>query len=384
MQTFVRLTQANLRSFFRDRAGLFWTLAFPLVFIVLFGLIFSGGGGKYTIALVDLDGSPISQALAPEASTPATPAASPEPGSPSVAGLTAVFNVNRYATEAEGTAAMQDGKVAAVIVIPKGFGAAVASVRSGQPATPLQVAVFVDRSNQAESGTIIGVVGSILDAVNLQATGKPPVLVPDFRNLQSVALSATAYLVPSILAMALMQLGLFSAIPIVEQRQNLILKRIAATPIKRRTFIAAAVASRLVMALLQAVVILGVGQAMFGIALLGSPFVFVGLVLLGALAFIALGYVVAAFAPTEDAASQMTSVLQFPLMFLSGIFFSLNSLPDALRGVATFMPLTYLGDALRQVMVSAPAFVPLGVDVAVVGGWLVVCFAVAARFFRWT
>ncbi len=184
--------------------------------------------------------------------------------------------------------------------------------------------------------------------------------------------------------MALMQGGLFSAIPIVEQRQNLILKRIAATPIKRRTFIAAAVASRLVVAVIQAAIVLYVAQAMFGVTLLGSPVVFVGLVLLGSLAFIALGYVVASFAPTEDAASQMTSILQFPLMFLSGIFFTINSLPDVLRGVATFMPLTYLGDALRQVMVSAPAFAPLGVDVAVVAGWLVACFAISARFFRWT
>jgi ABC-2 type transport system permease protein len=387
MRTFVLLTRANLLTFFRDRAALFWALAFPLIFILLFGAIFSGAGTtKSAVGVVDLDGTPASQALAPTVPPEASPSpsATPTAGAPAFGSLSVVFNLTHYPTEADATAAMRDGKVSAVIVIPKGFGASVAAVQSGAATVPLMVDVYVDRSNQTEAATIMGIVSSMVDGVNLQATGRPPVLVPDFRDLQSGGLSATAYLVPSILAMALMQGGLFSAIPIVEQRQNLILKRLSATPIRRRTFVAAAVVGRLVVALIQAVVLLIVAQLVFQIALLGSPLVFAGLVLLGSLAFIALGYVVAAFAPTEDAASQMTSVLQFPLMFLSGIFFPLNALPDVLRGVATLMPLTYLGDALRQVMVSAPAFLPLGVDALVITGWLVACFAVAARFFRWT
>jgi ABC-2 type transport system permease protein len=70
-------------------------------------------------------------------------------------------------------------------------------------------------------------------------------------------------------------------------------------------------------------------------------------------------------------------------MFLSGIFFPLEVLPDWLRNVATLMPLTYLGDALRQTMVGGAPFVPLPVDAAVLGGWLVVTLGISARFFRW-
>lgn len=79
----------------------------------------------------------------------------------------------------------------------------------------------------------------------------------------------------------------------------------------------------------------------------------------------------------------MTSIVQFPLMFLSGIFFAVDQMPEGLQLVARFMPLTYLGDALRQTMVDGAAFSPLGVCAAVLVGWLVGCFAVAARFFRW-
>ncbi len=76
-------------------------------------------------------------------------------------------------------------------------------------------------------------------------------------------------------------------------------------------------------------------------------------------------------------------LVQFPMMFLSGIFFPLSMMPSFMKPVTSAMPLTYLGDALRQVMVNGTAFVPLSVDIAVLTGWLVACLAISARFFRW-
>ena len=101
------------------------------------------------------------------------------------------------------------------------------------------------------------------------------------------------------------------------------------------------------------------------------------------MAFLALGYVIASFAKTEDSANGMTSVVQFPMMFLSGVFFPIDAMPQFLQSVARIIPLTYLADALRQVMVGGAAFAPLWVCAAVLLGWLVVCFAIASRKFRW-
>jgi ABC-2 type transport system permease protein len=101
------------------------------------------------------------------------------------------------------------------------------------------------------------------------------------------------------------------------------------------------------------------------------------------MAFLALGYVLASFARTEDAANGMTSVVQFPMMFLSGTFFPLEQMPDFLRTIAGLIPLTYLSDALRQVMVGGAAFAPLWLCAGVLVGWLVICFGIASRTFRW-
>ena len=160
--------------------------------------------------------------------------------------------------------------------------------------------------------------------------------------------------------MALMQLGIFAAIPLVQQREKLILKRLGATPLPRWTLVGSNIIMRLLIAGAQTVLILGIGAAVFGVQIVGSWPMIAGFVVLGALAFTSIGYVIASFARTEEAANGMTSVVQFPLMFLSGIFFPIEFMPEWLRAVATFMPLTYLGDALRQTMVGGAPFAPLG------------------------
>jgi ABC-2 type transport system permease protein len=184
--------------------------------------------------------------------------------------------------------------------------------------------------------------------------------------------------------MALMQLGLFGAVPLVQQREKLILKRLNATPLRRWQLIGSNVITRLLIGLVQTLLIVGVGARLFDVTILGSPVVVAFLVVLGALMFISLGYVVASFVPTEESANMVTSILQFPLMFLSGIFFPLESLPGFLKVVAAALPLTYLGDALRQVMVGGTPFVPVALSVGVLAVWLVACFGLSARFFRWT
>ena len=104
MNALFALTLANIKSYVRDRAALFWTLAFPLIFIFMFGFIFQGGGGGgLTLGWVDADGSPAATQLrdAFEASE----------------GIELVET-----TEDDALAQMRDGEVDAVIVVPAGYG----------------------------------------------------------------------------------------------------------------------------------------------------------------------------------------------------------------------------------------------------------------------
>jgi ABC-2 type transport system permease protein len=225
------------------------------------------------------------------------------------------------------------------------------------------------------------VVGSVLGVINLG--GRPPLVVPEPRTIQTENLNFISYFVPSMLGLSVMQVGIFAAIPLVADREKLILKRLAATPLRRWQLVGSNVLMRLLIAMVQAIIIVAVGVLAFGVEVTGSVAAVAGFVILGALAFLALGYVVASYADTEDAANGMTSVIQFPMMFLSGTFFPIDEMPDILQSIARIIPLTYLSDALRQVMVGGAAFAPLWVCAAVLLGWLVVCFGIASVKFRW-
>jgi ABC-2 type transport system permease protein len=180
-----------------------------------------------------------------------------------------------------------------------------------------------------------------------------------------------------------MQLGIFASIPLVAQREKLILKRVSATPLSRAALVSSNVLMRLLIAVAQTALIVGIGTWLFGVTIVGPALLALFFVALGALAFLAIGYVIAAWARTEESANAMTSIVQFPLMFLSGIFFPIAFMPNWLQPVAALLPLTYLADALRQTMVGGVAYAPLAFDALVLGGWLIVSFVISARFFRW-
>lgn len=205
--------------------------------------------------------------------------------------------------------------------------------------------------------------------------GKPPAAgVDEGRNL--------AFVVPGILAMGIMWLGVFAAIPLVAQREQGVLKRFAVTPLPRFTLVAAEVASRLIVALAQALAILLAARLFFAVPVRGSFGLLVGLVALGALCFVATGYAVAALCPTQQAAHGWTQLVSFPMIFLCGVFFPLAAMPGMLQPLVHVLPLTYLADGLRQAVTGAGAFSP-GLDAAFLAGWSAACVALAARYFRW-
>lgn len=362
MRGLLPLTVANIKGFYRNRAALFWTLAFPVIFVVLFGSIFSGGTTSFSLAWVDQDGSAASAQLR--------------------AGFEQISVLELTdADESSALDQMRAGDVDAVLVVPAGLGSALSG--GGLGGGPVALSLYTDPSRQTATTTLSQIVEQVVGATNQRIAGVPPALAVETRPLQTQNISSAAYFVPSILAMALMQLGVFASIPLVAQREKQILKRLAATPLSRVTFVSANVAMRLLLAAVQTVLIVAIGAWLFGVTIVGNLAVVVGLIALGALTFLAVGYIIAAWARTEESANAMTSVVQFPLMFLSGIFFPISFMPEWLQPVAALMPLTYLGDALRQTMVGGGAYAPLGVDVLVLGGWMIGCFAVAARFFRW-
>jgi len=353
---FWKLLRANMLTFLRERATLFWTFAFPLLFIVIFGGLFGGNQSpSYSVGVAGDSTSTAGQAIL------------------TAFQQTKVFTLHPGDLNAE-LKSLKDGNRDAVLDLP-------ASVGTNQ--SPAQVKVYYDPTISSNQTILLPIVDQVLAGVNQRLSGVRPLLVAAPATIQTHQLRPIDFLLPGILAMALMQLGLFSAQAIVTQRETRVLRRLGATPLPRAVLIGSQVAARLLIAVLQAVVLLIVARALFKFQISGSVTQVAVFVALGALTFVALGYVVAAVSPTAETAQPVAQAISFPMLFLSGVFFPISLIPNIVQPIVRVLPLTYLSDALRQAAAGGTPYSPLWVDGVVLVAWLGVCLAVSVRFFRW-
>jgi ABC-2 type transport system permease protein len=359
MNVLLKLLVAHFKQFIREKAALFWTFAFPVFFILIFGAVFSGGDDTtFSVGLVMEDNSEVAQELS---------AALQEPE---------VLEVQIGERDDE-LQALEDGDRRAVIIIMPDFGEAISQGNKGE------IEIYYDPTQTITAQVLIPIIEKVIDGFDRALSQVPSLIQVEAKTLQTYDLRAIDYLVPGILAMALMQLGIFAAVELVAERENKVLKRLGATPLRRSTIVISAVIFRLMVALVQAALIIIIARLVFDVPMLGSWLFLIGMVILGTLTFLALGYLLSAFAKTERTAMPLLMSIQFPMMFLSGIFFPVEMMPDFMVPIMNAMPLTYLGDSLRQIMVGAPALHLQYINVAVLGGWFVVCLIGAISFFRW-
>ena len=374
MKAFKELYLANLRELARDRTALFFTLAFPVLFILIFGLVFSRStrlDAKVGLAMED-QGTVAQQLATALESLPKG-----RPGQQQADNPFAELTFERGSrTVLEGK--LKGGDLNALVIVPAGT---TATVLQGRPAA---VVLQVDQSQQATAPFLQGVVGDIVERTDRALTKRQPILGLDVQSVLAASLRPIDYLVPGMLAMSILNLGLFAtAQPLIALRTQGVLKRLSATPLTRPTLLAAYVALRLTTAGLQAVLIVGVGALLFDVASTGSWVAFAAWILLGTLTFISIGFFVAAIARTEESGTTMINLVNLPMLFLSGIFFPIGALPGFLKPVVRAMPLTYVADALRQTMLNAPPVNAQWINLGVQAAWLVVMTGLAIRFFKW-
>ena len=192
------------------------------------------------------------------------------------------------------------------------------------------------------------------------------------------------FFIPGLLGLNLMGSGVWSiAFSVVSARQKKLLKRLVATPMSRTQYLLSFLLSRLVFLVAEVVLFVSFGVLVFDVPLRGSAAALGVVCLLGALAFSALGLLVASRARTVEAVSGMTNLVLMPMWILSGVFFSSANFPAVVQPVIQVLPLTATVDALRAIMLQGTSLTALGGELAVIAFWLVVPFAAALRLFRW-
>ncbi len=192
------------------------------------------------------------------------------------------------------------------------------------------------------------------------------------------------WLISGLLAMNMMFAALFGVgYAIVRYRKNGVLKRLKATPLKAVEFLAAQVASRMVLILVVFAMVYHGSDYFLHYERLGSLGLLYLIFSVGSMCLVSLGLVIAARVSSEELAGGMLNLLSWPMIFLSGVWFSLEGAPPALRTFASVMPLTHVIDAARAVMTEGAGFSQVAPHLTFLIAMTIALLGVAAWSFRW-
>ncbi|MCH8973853.1 MAG: ABC transporter permease, partial [Chloroflexi bacterium] len=246
--TFRVLFSANVKLIYRNRQALFWSLAFPLLFLVILGLSFGGNGGSAAaIGVVDHAQDEVSKLLLDELD--------------SLESVEVIFREDEAAAREE----VRNNDLYMLLVIPPGLAASVASGR------PVSFTLVYDQSSSA-SGLFMGIVQRYLDQLNLSLAGAPRLLTLDPEGVLADQVTFLDFLLPGLVAMGIMTASIFGiSSAMASYREQRILRRLLAAPVRARDFFSAMVVAYLMLAIVQATIIFAAGVLLFGLTVNGNP-----------------------------------------------------------------------------------------------------------------
>lgn len=334
------LTKARLREFLREPGALFWVFGFPLLIALALGLAFRSGAMP-AVPIVVTDGvrqTERVQLLSKDATL-----------------------LVRPVNDAEARLRLRQGK-------------AFLAVSGGESLN------YIYDPTRPEAATL----RMKADAILQQAAGRQDVLHATDEEVTAQGSRYIDFLMPGLLGMNIMGSSMWGiGWVIVQTRTRKLLKRLMATPMRRRDYLLSHILSRLVFLVLEVGVLLLFAKYVFSVTVQGS-YVALGLLcLIGAMCFAGLGLLVSSRAKTTETVSGLMNAAMLPMWVLSGVFFSSENFPAWMQPAINALPLTALNTALRSVMNEGAGLVDVTAPLAVLAVWGLATFAVALKIFRW-
>ncbi len=330
MSRFFAIVHARNLEFVRDHAALGWNILFPVLLMVGFALLFSGGERAiYRVGLLSSGSHPLEQARLVQ-TIPVTDRAA------------AIIQVERH-----------------------------------------QLDLLLDWSERRYWVNSSAPNGYIAEQILLAATRSEP--APPTRSpVTGREIRYVDWLVPGLLGMNMMFNALYGiGFVIVRYRKNGVLKRLSGTPLTALEFLGAQIVSRLILILgVTTVVYVGCDQ-LLNFTMYGSYALLLLVLLFGSLAMIAMGLVIAARLHNDELASGIANFISWPMMLLSGVWFSLEGSPPWIQQLAQLLPLTQAIEAGRAVMLEGAGLTVIAPHLLALAATTAVCMVLGVWLFRW-
>jgi ABC-2 type transport system permease protein len=344
---FTELFRAQWLALVRDRAAMFFIFLFPLMFLLIFGLLIPDGESSRSTLLVTGSG-PVIDNLP-----------------------TQVLDIVRVDDPAEALEKVRNGDEPALLE------------QRGEVLT-LRFAA----SDQVQAGTIRGIVSSVVDTANLRAAG---VSTPRFtlraEQVEDDSLDPIEFFTPGILGWAVSIAAVFgAALTLVTWRDKRVLLRLRLAPVRLAEIAGSRVLLSTILAIGQVVLYVGAGVVFFDLSPTSGWWMCFPIAIAGTLAFLSVGLVVGAVSKTVDSASAIANLITLPMAFLSGAFFPLDDAPGWVQGVANLLPMKHIITGMTDTMVRGlgPASALPEIGILLLFTVVVGAIAVHPRVFRWS
>lgn len=338
-----QLTSVRFKEFLREPEALFWSLGFPILLAVGLGIAFRNKPADVVHVAVVQDESFAARVTTALRGSRGLVA---EPLSPDSAAY-----------------ALATGRVA-LVVVPRG---------------PTAVEYrFDDTRPDARAARLL------VDDALQRGEGRKDVVEGRDRYVREAGSRYIDFVVPGLLGMNIMGGGIWGlGYSIVDQRRKNLLKRLVATPMSRAQYLASYLLSRIVLLAIEVGVLLGFAIVFFGVPMRGSWLTAGLIILLSALTFGGLGLLIASRSKTIEGVSGLMNLSMLPMWVLSGVFFSSDNFPRSIQPLIKALPLTATNDALRANMLRGAGPAAMTPELTVLALWMIGCFALALRIFRW-
>jgi ABC-2 type transport system permease protein len=355
MDVTLAIAKNLLRIFSRDRQAIFFTLFFPITFMAIFGLANSGEEEPIGVGIVDHAENDFSARFIE------TLEANP------------LFALN-VADEDTLRQRVVDGDLALTLILPERF----------DGSSPADLTLLVDAAQARQAAMLRPLVEQALLNVERDIRGIDALFPVTVVDVQARSQRYIDFLVPGLLALTIMQISIGgSGYNIVEYRRKGILKRLFVTPIRPGQFIGGIVLARLLITVIQVAFLLVAAVLLLGVPVEGNVLELIALILIGSSIFLSLGFWMGSMAKTQQSIMLLGNLVTLPQIFLSGVFFPVDSMPGLLQPVANLLPLTFLVHAVRDVIVNGISIFAQLPTLAGLLVWLAIALTLAIRGFRW-
>ncbi len=365
----LRIISANLvvklKGFYREKTTMFFTFAFPIILILVFGTIFmSQDSMEYRLSVQDLDQTKAS--------------------AESVKTLerNGKFKITRVDPAINATQYIRDSKVNLVLVIPKGYeGLLMQRMMLNDVNASVTITYIYDPSSSSVQ-TKMQILNAVLAGINQKISGVPPFIRSAERSILTRKYRFIEFFVPGIIAMSIMTLSLFGTVDSdTELRQKGVIRKLATTPITRTDWILSNILYHFILAVISTIAMLLVSYTVFDVSLHIDAWL-IAFVLLDVFAFVGTGMILTRFVKEAQSAAAAANAISYPLMFLSGSFFPIELMPGLLQKIARTLPLYYVNEGLRASMVFEDNMAALKAS-AIIGVYAAVVFLLGIMATKW-